>query len=100
MTVTPFFKTKPLRDAAHLARIREMPCIVTNRPGPCDPHHIRIGWHAKGMKPPDDWCVPLSHAEHVRLHSIGEKTYWLSELGKQPYLLGEFLRAYARSLRA
>lgn len=92
-------KSPPLRDETHLRRVSEMACLVTNRPGPCDPHHIKIGWYAKGIKPPDDWTVPLLHAEHVRLHNVGEKTYWLTELQKQPYLLGEILRAYAKSLR-
>lgn len=93
-------KTAPFRSASHLQRVSEMACLVTNRPGPCDPHHLKLGWYAKGIKPPDDWVVPLIHAEHVRLHTIGEKRYWLTELAKQPHLLGEFIRAYAKSLRS
>lgn len=92
-------KTPPLRDDAHLKRVSEMACLVTNRPGPSDPHHLRMGWYAKGLKPPDDWVVPLSHEKHDELHRIGEATFWLRYLERDKTLLAEVLRGYAMNLR-
>lgn len=42
---------------AHLARIKEMACIVCEYPGPSDAHHIRQGDHFS--------CLPLCKDCHT-----------------------------------
>jgi hypothetical protein len=91
-------KTAPLRDPAHLERVRAMPCLVTHQ-SPSDSHHILMGWHTKGVKPPDDRAVPLIHAQHMRLHQIGEKKFWRELLAQDDLLLGWAMVAFAKSLR-
>ena len=91
-------KLVPLRDPKHLEKVRAMPCLATHRT-PCDPHHILMGWHTKGVKPPDDRVVALSHDEHMRLHQIGERRYWRELLAHDDLLLGWAMVAFAKSLR-
>lgn len=91
-------KSPPLRDAAHLARVRQMRCLVTGATE-CDAHHILMSWQRKGVTPPDDWVVPLRHDQHMRLHSIGEKRFWRELLAHDDLLLGWVMVAFAKSLR-
>lgn len=90
-------KSPPLRLPEHLQRVREMRCLSTGQ-GPCDPHHIRMGWFRKGEKPPDDWCVPLIHKEHMLLHTLGELAYWRELFMRDRQFVAEVMRGFARSL--
>lgn len=74
MSVVP--KNKPIRDKKHLAWIRNLPCVITNK-SPCDPAHIRIsGNGGMGVKPDDSRVVPLTHGLHNEQHRVGEVTFW------------------------
>ncbi len=70
--------------SAHLAFIRDLPCLVTGT-RPAEAAHIRYAdprYFKRAVggaeKPDDKWCVPLSPAEHCRQHSMNERDYWRS----------------------
>jgi hypothetical protein len=80
-------KVPRVKDARHLAAIRELPCLVCGR-SPSDAAHVRIGHTAEtrtqgmGRKPADDQAVPLCHQHHMEEHT-GPKTFW-GRLGLDP----------------
>lgn len=71
----------------HLALIRELPCCVTGRAGPNDPHHLKSGPAAKergvGMRATDRWTVPLCRVAHDEVERIGSRheEKWFRENG-------------------
>ncbi len=74
-----FHKLKNLRSKKYLEYIRELPCAATNGFDDVVAHHVRcLGGGGTGIKPSDYLCVPLTAEEHAKLHSLGEKRYWLS----------------------
>lgn len=92
-------KDKTLRDPAWLKAVREMPCVLTGKPGPNDPAHIRYGHGGgMGMKPPDSRVLPLSHDLHLQQHSIGEKRFWLMHIMDNPDFMMACIVAYAEKL--
>lgn len=92
-------KSPPLRLPSHLARVREMPCLACNRPGPSEAHHLKLGWFRKGEDPPDNWTIPLCHECHIeKLHRHGERTFWLLHLERDKTLLAAVMRSFAHSL--
>jgi len=62
--------TKPtLRERKHLARIKEMACVICDEPGPSEAHHIsqKSAYH----------CVPLCVEHHRGRTGIhGERHAW------------------------
>ena len=98
MTDVP--KSPPLRDKAHLARIRAMRCICCDAPPPSEAAHLRIG-HVVGMgqKPPDDLTVPLCHEHHMKEHSMGPLLFWKTRLATDEVLMAKAMHALARSLK-
>jgi len=71
-------KNKPIRDKDHLAFVRKLPCCVTLRNSePCEAAHVRFhGNGGMGMKPGDNFVVPLSSEQHRKQHAISESVYW------------------------
>lgn len=68
-----------LRDgmsATHLANIRKLPSCVSGKRG-CEAHHLCGGPAAteRGVsrKASDRWAVPLTHEEHMDLHTFGSR---------------------------
>lgn len=60
----------------HLALIRKLPCCVTGKSGPNDPHHLKEGLqHERGIgrKATDRWAVPLSRTKHEEVERIGSR---------------------------
>lgn len=76
---------------AHLARIKEMACIVCEYPGPSDAHHIRQGDHFS--------CLPLCKDCHQGSHNgiHGRRAIWnamkLDELGALNLLIERLTNA-------
>ena len=67
---------KIVRDTAHLAFIRSMPCINCNS-YESQAAHIRKGTNGgTGIKPGDDFTVPLCHACHAQQHQVGEPAFF------------------------
>jgi hypothetical protein len=60
----------------HLALIRQLPCCITGKPGPSDPHHLKQGLaHERGVgrKATDRWAVPLCRAKHEEVERLGSR---------------------------
>lgn len=77
-----------IEDAAHLAYIRTLPCLVCHRPGPNDPAHIRSAapQYGKrhtgfGEKPDDKWTLPLCRHHHDEQHARGDELAWWASKG-------------------
>jgi len=88
-----------IRNPKYLQKVREMACVVTNRPGPSDPAHIRHGLGGgMGMKPGDNLVLPLSHEMHRDQHQIGERRFWLKAMQMNGDFMMECVKAYARQL--
>jgi hypothetical protein len=61
---------------AHLALIRQLPCCLTGKFGPSDPHHLLEGLaHERGVgrKATDRWALPVCRAKHDELHRVGSR---------------------------
>lgn len=93
----------PLKDPAHLARIRTLPCIACVRLGfvqmtKTQAHHCRQG--KMGVRPGDDRAAPVCVKHHLDqyptgLHKIGEKKFWaMIEINPDTYTE----RLYAETL--
>lgn len=72
-----------IEDAAHLAFVRTLPCLVCGRPGPNDPAHIRAAaphygkrYTGMGEKPDDKWVLPLCRSHHDAQHRESELGWW------------------------
>lgn len=73
-------------DAAHLAWLRTLPCVITGL-RPVEAAHIRYGAPiygkretGMGEKPDDRWCLPLSSLMHREQHAAGdERAWWVSK---------------------
>lgn len=66
---------RPGNSEAHLACIRQLPCVccgvLSERN---DPHHL-LGTNERGMglRSTDRWTVPVCRSHHDELHRIGTK---------------------------
>ena len=69
---------KRKRNKAYLAFISQLPCIRCGKPGPSEPHHVRLGHNGgMGRKPDDSRALPLCHECHIHnLHQHGEGEFW------------------------
>ena len=68
-------KNTPLRDKQYQAWVRQQPCLVCYQT-PCQAHHHRSSVNSGiGIKPGDDWCVPLCASHHSELHWEGVKIF-------------------------
>lgn len=92
-------KVPLIRNPKWLDKVRAMPCILSGRPGPSDPAHIRHGLGGgMGIKPGDNRVLPLNHELHAIQHNIGEVRFWVKYLPSDPDLLMECVKAYAEKL--
>lgn len=70
-------KLKPKRSQKHLSFIRKLPCCVCRVSGNTEAAHVRIGTQGgTGIKPSDEFTVPLCVYCHRKSHQIGERTFW------------------------
>lgn len=77
----PFQKVRPNRSEAYLAWIRRQPSIESGAYG-CVAHHP-VGHGRYGTSKCDDYlCLPLTDAEHKRLHDQGWRE-WEERNGSQ-----------------
>ena len=84
-------KFSRMEDPAHLAFIRRLPSLISGEE-PCEACHIRFGdprakyrkpKTAKGRKPDDMWCGPMTAHEHRLQHAGNEQAFW-SKIGIDP----------------
>jgi len=90
-------------SAAHLVAIRKTPSCISGRL-PCDAHHLRVSAErGVAMKATDRWAVPLTHDEHMNLHTYGSRLEldWFAKHGvNDPYGLAKELWACSGDLLA
>lgn len=92
------------RDKTYLDLIRsqKLRCAVSGRPSTPDdkivPAHIGIA--GKGIKSPDNECLPLKDSLHRRQHSqqvtMSAHEFWIEVLSNDPRLCLDMVKAYAR----
>lgn len=85
-------KANYVRDKKHRIFIASLPCLITGRDD-VQAAHIRKGnGGGVGLKPSDEFCVPLSVDQHRLQGEIGEVGFW------QPYLGYKRASKLAKSL--
>ncbi len=86
------------RNRKYLDWLRTQRCLITGRYADeseaVDPCHI--GTAGRGVKSPDNECLPLIHWVHQEMHQRGEIKV-LRELAPD-WLIREMARAYAREI--
>ena len=94
------------RDEAHLALVRQLPCISTGRMDRIEAAHLRFSEHDFGKdepglsaKPSDEWVLPLTHDEHMRQHDIGDERAFWDELGIEPLKVAQQIYGISSAMR-
>jgi len=71
------------KSPAHLAYIRQLPCLVCGDNTSVQAAHVRYGNRVfakrdtgMGEKPDDRWTVPLCGEHHREQHQMNEKAFW------------------------
>jgi hypothetical protein len=81
------------RSKAHLAFVREQPCLVCKQT-PSDPHHLKFAHpRSLGRKVSDEFTVPLCRAHHQELHRHGNERAWWANLQIAPLPVAQDLWA-------
>lgn len=81
-------RTPRVRDEAHLAFVRQQPCVRCGKPGPSEAAHLRMACAARGKpltgmqtKPDDKWTNPLCPYHHrtgqLAQHRMDEMEFWI-----------------------
>ena len=65
------------RNPEHLAWIRTLPCVVRGCLGKSQAAHVRMEGTGGGvgLKPGDEWTVPLCVSHHAEQHQIGHAAF-------------------------
>jgi hypothetical protein len=86
--------------SAHLAFIRDLPCLVTGA-RPVEAAHIRFAdarYFKRAVggaeKPDDKWTVPLSADQHRKQHAMNEQDFW-ADAGIDPVFVAAMLWAHS-----
>ncbi len=94
------------RDEAHLALVRQLPCISTGRMDRVEAAHLRFSEHEFGKvgpghsaKPSDEWVLPLTHDEHMRQHDMGDEQAFWAALGIEPLKVAQQLYGISSAMR-
>ena len=70
----------PARSPAHLARVRQEPCLVPwmtfSGCQPVEAHHVRYLRPMLGKRVSDFLVAPLCRTHHAMLHAMGEANFW------------------------
>jgi hypothetical protein len=65
-----------VRDKAHLRAVAKQPCLVCGR-SPSQAHHLKFQEpRGLGLKPSDEFAVPLCRLHHRSLHDAGDEKAW------------------------
>lgn len=102
-------KSRPGMSEAHLALIRQLPCVACAAISRVDPHHLCSGpaKRERGMalKSTDRWALPVCRFHHDEVHRLGSRNEgaWFHKWRIDPYELanalwhasGDFPRMYA-----
>lgn len=85
-----FNKQNNWRNKKYTDWVKQQPSVISGLPAD-DPHHLMGNGLTGGTKAPDWAVIPLTRAEHTRLHNIGYKK-WEIENYPQTHLLMMFWR--------
>ncbi|WP_044537383.1 ERF family protein [Bradyrhizobium sp. LTSP885] len=81
------------RSKAHLAFVREQPCLVC-RQAPSDAHHLKFAQpKTLGRKVSDEFTVPLCRSHHQALHREGNERSWWANMQISPLPVADELWA-------
>lgn len=70
-------KEPKIRSEKHRRFISGLPCCVCSLEGQTQAAHIRHeNGGGMGLKPSDEFCVPLCVSCHAEQHHFSEKKYW------------------------
>lgn len=79
-------QSKRIRDSHHLAKIRQCPCVITlsREVQAC---HIRLGTDGgTGLKPSDNYVIPMDWRLHADSHRIGERSFFNQYGGHEKFV--------------
>jgi hypothetical protein len=89
--VAPAQRPKRHRNKAHLLYVAQQPCLVCARK-PSDPHHLRFMQpRALGLKPSDEFAVPLCRMHHRQAHHAGDERKWWESASIDPVTVARSL---------
>ena len=73
MYINPQPKPTRLRDKKYLDWLKDQPPLIAGQ-GDTVYHHVKLfGNGGRGIKPPDDDCLPLAKSVHDLIHSSGKR---------------------------
>lgn len=73
---------KQYRNRAYLNYVKQLPSVISKRPGDDAHHLVGHGYSGMAIKASDLWVFPLTRDEHTDLHNIGYKA-WEEKYGSQ-----------------
>lgn len=89
-------KETRIRNKAHLAFVRSLPCVICGRQ-PSHAHHIKFAQPgALGMKVSDEYTVPMCFLDHDALHNAGNERAWWEACKVDPLPIAADLWASTR----
>lgn len=98
---------RPGNDAAHLANITKLRCIVCGTHRNIHPHHLKCaGGRGAQMRAPDKFAIPLCGDDHmfgadpVEKHGRAGELTWFEKRGIDPIALSKALWAARGNLEA
>ena len=75
-TVPALLLPRRIRNKEHLRAVAKQPCLVCGR-RPSQAHHLRyLQPRGLGLKPSDEFAVPLCRLHHRALHAAGDEEAW------------------------
>lgn len=93
----PVQKVVPIRSERHRRFVASLPCVICGKQGATQAAHVRYHSirHGKpmtgtGIKPGDNWVVPLCVSHHAEQHANGERHWWMLQ-GIDPLLVAALL---------
>jgi DNA recombination protein Rad52 len=73
-----------VRDKEHLRTVAKEPCLVCGR-SPSQAHHLKfLEPRGLGLKPSDEFAVPLCRLHHRSLHDAGDEMTWWRQHNLEP----------------
>lgn len=63
-------------DRKYNAFLESKPCSICGARNTSKPHHVRLPGNAgMGMKPADIYQIPICYNHHIKIHTMGAKTF-------------------------
>lgn len=85
-------KARDLHDPEHMAKVAQLPCVITGR-SPVEVHHVIHGRFSQ-LRASDRATIPLCPEEHLALHA--GKEAWAAKHGPDYTYIADTLEAIKR----